>query len=828
MNANNLTHLENPLRGLDAVCVSRATALAVATMVVCGHAGAQTTTLTTSGATYNVPANVLIVRADVYGAGGGGGGADAGLSYGGGGGAGAKVSAVIAVAQGQNGTATTVGAGGAWGQSRSGGGTFSLGGTGGTGAGGGGAGATSANPVQPVGFGGGGGGGGGGTLFSLSGLSIRAGGGGGGGGGSYTNSVNLPGADAGALPLASSPACGTTAAVGSAGIAPDQPATPQPSTANVSPDGGGGGGGGGGYTGGAGGTPGSDAGQALYNSAGVKLPTPSQPIPTGGGGAGGSCYSSGAALLVTPTLTAGVGGGNGSKGTTGSSPYNPGGANAATNGFNGRVEVTPLPALTVRKSWGPYAKAGDAISVTTSGGTTPVTLTSTATTASETVPALQTVGDVITFPAETFTVGQPAQYQTTLSCTSNGSPKALSDTSGKLPNSLTIAAGDTNVVCTYTNTPIPLLAVSKTVVNGPWTVGQIGAQYEITVKNNGLAPTTGAITVMESLPAGITLQSVTSTTAGWSCSGTTSLSCSNSAAIAGAGESKFRLNVALAAGATPANVNAPAVNYASVGGGGDPNMPTPPAPGAGCTTPSYCANASVVVAPAVVATPNSGTAAAGTASTPVPNVAADDTINGQPATLGASGNATVEMVGTWPQGITLDPATGAVKVPATAAHGEYTMDYKLCDKSSPANCKTTTVTIKVVAVTPKPDGGSAAAGTASTPVPNVAANDTINGQPATLGASGNATVEKVGTWPQGFTLDPATGAVKTDDKVQPGDYTMDYRLCDKSTPTANCKTATVTVKVSEAVPVPTLGGWALGLLSLLLVPAAGVSRRFKS
>ena len=39
---------------------------------------------------------------------------------------------------------------------------------------------------------------------------------------------------------------------------------------------------------------------------------------------------------------------------------------------------------------------------------------------------------------------------------------------------------------------------------------------------------------------------------------------------------------------------------------------------------------------------------------------------------------------------------------------------------------------------------------------------------------------------------------------------------------------TVTVKVSEAVPVPTLGGWALGLLSLLLVPAAGVSRRFKS
>ena len=44
-----------------------------------------------------------------------------------------------------------------------------------------------------------------------------------------------------------------------------------------------------------------------------------------------------------------------------------------------------------------------------------------------------------------------------------------------------------------------------------------------------------------------------------------------------------------------------------------------------------------------------------------------------------------------------------------------------------------------------PETGSAVAGTASTPIANVAANDTVNRAPATPGTSGNATVAQVGT-----------------------------------------------------------------------------------
>ena len=177
-------------------------------------------------------------------------------------------------------------------------------------------------------------------------------------------------------------------------------------------------------------------------------------------------------------------------------------------------------------------------------------------------------------------------------------------------------------------------------------------------------------------------------------------------------------------------------------------------------------------------------------------------------------------------------------MPATAQPGTYTMDYNLCDKSTPANCKQTTVTITVAGnIAPTPDSGSATAGTASTAVPNVASNDKVNGQPATLGATGNATVVPVGTWPQGITLDPATGEVKVPATAQPGTYTMDYTLCDKSTP-ANCKDATVTITVSSnttvggtgPTAVPTMSQWALTGMSLILgmFAAMGIRRRRNS
>ncbi|MCB1823238.1 MAG: hypothetical protein KDJ54_01035 [Candidatus Competibacteraceae bacterium] len=93
------------------------------------------------------------------------------------------------------------------------------------------------------------------------------------------------------------------------------------------------------------------------------------------------------------------------------------------------------------------------------------------------------------------------------------------------------------------------------------------------------------------------------------------------------------------------------------------------------------------------------------------------------------------------------------------------------------------------------ESGTATMGTASTPIANVAANDTINGLPATLGAGGNATVAESGTWPTDITLNTTTGAVTTTATVPAGVYNVTYQLCDRNSP-ANCNTATDVITVN--------------------------------
>mgnify|MGYP000196329887 CR=1 FL=1 len=157
----------------------------------------------------------------------------------------------------------------------------------------------------------------------------------------------------------------------------------------------------------------------------------------------------------------------------------------------------------------------------------------------------------------------------------------------------------------------------------------------------------------------------------------------------------------------------------------------------------------------------------------------------------------------WPVGFSLDPATGAVAYDGTSVlPGDYVMEYQLCDLAAPANCETAAVTVSVGAeIVPDADSGTAVSGTGSEPVANVTATDTVNGAAVDLTAgTGNATIAEVGTWPAGFSLDPATGAVAYDGtSVLPGDYTMDYQLCDLASPTPNCETATVTVTVGADI-----------------------------
>ena len=233
-------------------------------------------------------------------------------------------------------------------------------------------------------------------------------------------------------------------------------------------------------------------------------------------------------------------------------------------------------------------------------------------------------------------------------------------------------------------------------------------------------------------------------------------------------------------------------------------------------TPPNCATTTdtVTVSGSILPGNPSGTAVAGTAAVPINNVATGGTVNGQPATLGAGGNATVAQSGTWPAGLTLNTTTGAIASTAAVAPGSYSLIFQLCDRSTPANCGSATATVTITAlIVPASENGTASAGTASTPVVNVAANDHVNGSPATLGAAGNATVAQSGTWPAGLTLNTTPGAIDFAATVPPGTYALTYRLCDRSTP-ANCATATDSISVSgSALPAPVKGSAVAGIAS---------------
>jgi sugar lactone lactonase YvrE len=99
----------------------------------------------------------------------------------------------------------------------------------------------------------------------------------------------------------------------------------------------------------------------------------------------------------------------------------------------------------------------------------------------------------------------PGWTQTGASCT-NGTPAAI-----------TVAAGATTT-CTITNTKMavaaPDLIIGKSHA-GNFRQGDTADAYTLTVTNAGQGPTTGAVTVSDTLPAGLTATAIGGT--GWSC-----------------------------------------------------------------------------------------------------------------------------------------------------------------------------------------------------------------------------------------------------------------------------------------------------------------------
>lgn len=405
-------------------------------------------------------------------------------------------------------------------------------------------------------------------------------------------------------------------------------------------------------------------------------------------------------------------------------------------------------------------------------------------------------------------VGTLASYLPSLTCTNAAAgsstplPSNVATTSYVIPS---IAFGDA-ISCVFTNTKGgPALTVSK---SGPSPALRVGTSstYTLTVTNNGFVAASSA-QVKDQLPANLTLLS--SAGGNWSCANSAGLVTCNFAGgsiAAGGGTSAVTLTVTPTAAAAGTSLT----NYASVDASGGAAAP---APGPGCAPPSACASAGPSLVVYINPAPESGAATAGSAAVPIPNVAANDGVNGAAATLGTGGNATVAQSGSWPAGVSLDTTSGAISTTAALPPGSYALAYQLCDRAAPPDCATATDTLTVAAsIVPAPESGTAQAGTASTPIANVAANDSVNGAAATLGAGGNATVAPSGSWPAGFTLS-AAGAVNSLASVPPGSYSLAYQLCDRNTP-ANCATTTDTLSVSAVIlPASAAGTAVAGIAS---------------
>lgn len=201
------------------------------------------------------------------------------------------------------------------------------------------------------------------------------------------------------------------------------------------------------------------------------------------------------------------------------------------------------------------------------------------------------------------TVAQGSSYSP-LTINVNVSPTASTTTS--VPNQVSVSGGGAKSTTSNTDSvtilPAPVLAVQKS-HTGTFTQGQT-AQWNITVSNTATGSLTySTITVSDTLPAGYTLNSFTSTgSVSWNCSGAGTVTCTTSGGLAGGASTVINLTVNV-----PATSAVSVSNTASAWGGGDLTHTTL------ATAASATDTVTVVQVPASVTVNNGG----GTQSTPI-------------------------------------------------------------------------------------------------------------------------------------------------------------------------------------------------------------------
>ncbi|WP_146841218.1 gliding motility-associated C-terminal domain-containing protein, partial [Flavobacterium glaciei] len=164
------------------------------------------------------------------------------------------------------------------------------------------------------------------------------------------------------------------------------------------------------------------------------------------------------------------------------------------------------------------------------------------------------------------------------------------------------------------------------------------------------------------------------------------------------------------------------------------------------------------------------------------NVLGNDTVNGEPAT---AANTNVTPATNGPLSIDAD---GNVTVAPNTPSGTYTLTYEICEAgATPANCTTATVTVNYVNPLVANDDTFTSAGG------NVLANDSVNGDPATMT---NIVITPVTNGPLSIDAD---GNLTVAPNTPSGTYIIVYEICQTGMTPVNCTTATVTVIVNNPI-----------------------------
>ncbi|WP_194138727.1 HYR domain-containing protein [Flavobacterium hungaricum] len=192
------------------------------------------------------------------------------------------------------------------------------------------------------------------------------------------------------------------------------------------------------------------------------------------------------------------------------------------------------------------------------------------------------------------------------------------------------------------------------------------------------------------------------------------------------------------------------------------------------------------------------------------NVFTNDTKNGT-ALNPSDVNLTVTTAD--PKGyLSLDP-NGNVVLGANAPAGTYELTYTICEKLNPSNCSSNTVTVTVTApvIDAVVDTITAINGNIGGTTISLTANDTLNGNPFTVGnGAGQVTFTLISTLPAGLTLN-ADRTITVAPNTPAGNYDVEYRICDNNN-LSNCDTVTSTVPVTAGIlvanadPVPSITG----------------------